>query len=172
MAISSSSYVVYRNYVAFWGSEFSNFHPCSFKLDGIVWKSSEQYFMAKKALHFKDNETYQKILKADTPKEAKALGRQVKMFDPDVWSAVCEEYMYRGVYAKFSQNEDLKKLLLSDYLRDKHFVEGSPVDNIWGCGIKYDDPRIDDKANWTGANLLGKTLDRVRTELLAESQRL
>lgn len=34
---------------------------------------------------------------------------------------------------KFSQDKDSRKILLSDELKGKRFVEGSPVDRIWGC---------------------------------------
>ena len=65
---------VYQNHVAFWGSPFSNFHPCTFVYKDVEWKSSEQCFMAMKAKYFKDDESYERILNSTTPKEAKALG--------------------------------------------------------------------------------------------------
>lgn len=156
---------VYDKHVAFWGSAFSNFYPCKIVIDEQEYRSSEQYFMAMKALHFEDEESYEKILEAKTPKEAKALGRQVKNFDADEWMKVCEEHMHNGVLAKFIQNEDLKDFLLSDEFKGKGFVEGSPIDGIWGVKIHYESPNIDDETQWNGLNLLGKVLNRVREEL-------
>lgn len=156
---------VYDNHVAFWGGALSNFYPCKIRIDEQEYKSSEQYFMAMKALHFNDEESYEKILASNTPKEAKAIGRQVKGFDADEWMKVCEEHMHDGVFAKFKQNEDLKEFLLSDEFEGKGFVEGSPIDRIWGVGIHYESPNIDDETQWNGLNLLGKVLDRVREEL-------
>lgn len=157
--------VVYKNHVAFWGSAFSNFYPCHLEVDGQRYISSEQYFMAKKAEYFGDNETLKEILASKTPKDAKALGRKVKNYNDEEWAKVREEKMYEGVYAKFSQNKDLKDFLLSDEFKDKGFVEGSPIDGVWGVKIHYESPNIDDESNWDGLNLLGKVLNRVREEL-------
>jgi len=158
---------VYQNHVAFWGSPFSNFHPCRFVYKDVEWKSSEQCFMAMKALHFKDAESYERILESTTPKEAKAIGRKVRNFSFG-WSAVSESIMFEVVLAKFSQNDDLKSLILSDEFKGKKFVEGSPYDKKWGVGMRYTNPAIDDESNWEGKNLLGKVLDKVRKQLSSE----
>ena len=156
---------VYDKHVAFWGSAFSNFYPCSFTEGGKVWKNSEQCFMAKKAEYFKDMEILEEILKAETPEQAKKLGRKVKNFDAEKWSKVCFDKMYDAVYAKFSQNNDLKKLLLSSDFEGKGFVEGSPFDAIWGVKMDWRNPDIDNEKNWQGQNLLGKVLNKVREDL-------
>ena len=155
---------VYQNHVAFWGSPFSNFHPCTFVYKDVEWKSSEQCFMAMKAKYFKDDESYERILNSTTPKEAKALGRKVKNFN-FLWNFVSESIMFDIVLAKFSQNDDLKRLILSDEYKGKKFVEGSPSDTKWGVGMRYTNPAIDDESNWEGSNLLGKVLDKVREQL-------
>lgn len=156
---------IYDKYVAFWGSAFSNFYPCSFTEGGKVWKNSEQCFMAKKAEYFKDTEILEEILKAETPEKAKKLGRKVKNFDAEKWSKVCFDKMYDAVYAKFSQNNDLKELLLSSDFEGKGFVEGSPFDAIWGVKMDWRNPDIDNEENWRGQNLLGKVLNKVREDL-------
>ena len=155
-------------YVCFWGSEFSNFYPCEINAEGETFKSSEQYFMWQKANFFRDEVIANAILRADTPRDAKNLGRRVDGYDDEAWSEVRMQAMFNAVYCKFSQNEDLKKKLLSNEYENKHFVEGSPVDNIWGVGIKFDDPKIADENNWTGENLLGQVLDSVREQLSKE----
>lgn len=157
---------IYRNCVAFWGSPLSNFYQCSFTYDNTEWTSSEQCFMAMKAKFFNDEETYKQILKAKTPKEAKRLGRLVKNFDTDLWDKERDNVMYEVLKEKFTQNDDLHDLLLSEKFVNKCFVEGSPVDGIWGVKISWDDPSIDNKSNWKGENRLGKTLDRVRQFIL------
>ena len=156
---------IYDKHVAFWGSAFSNFYPCSFTEGGKVWKNSEQCFMAKKAEYFKDMEILEEILKAETPEKAKKLGRKVKNFDAEKWSKVCFDKMYDAVYAKFSQNNDLKELLLSSDFEGKSFVEGSPFDAIWGVKMDWRNPDIDNEENWRGQNLLGKVLNKVREDL-------
>lgn len=156
---------IYDKHVAFWGSAFSNFYPRSFTEGGKVWKNSEQCFMAKKAKFFGDEEMYNAILNSETPKEAKKYGRLVKNFDAEKWSKVCFDKMYDAVYAKFSQNNDLKELLLSSDFEGKGFVEGSPFDAIWGVKMDWRNPDIDNEENWQGQNLLGKVLNKVREDL-------
>jgi hypothetical protein len=156
--------IEYDDYVAFWGSCFSNFFPTRFYLDGRYWTTSEKYFMYTKAITFGDEEIAEKILKTDNPKECKNLGRQVKNFNSEEWDKIKEEIMYKAVKAKFEQDGLCNSCILN-YL-NKDFVEGSPYDKIWGVGIKYDDKRILNKKNWQGQNLLGKILTRVKDELV------
>lgn len=159
-------------YVAFWGGIFSNWYPCHFKYDGFVWSSSEQCFMALKAKYFGDEEIYEEIkANGDNPKEAKKLGRKVKGFDSAKWDEVKEQMMYDACFAKFSQNERLKKFIFDPEFEGKHFVEGSPVDRIWGCGVYWCDDIVHDEKAWTGLNLLGKTLDKVRENLKEDESR-
>lgn len=169
----SDGMAVYDSHVAFWGGALSNFYGCKIHVDtdwdgkpvDLNFHCSEQYFMWLKATWFHDYDIAEKILEAKTPKEAKALGRQVEGFDEEEWKSVREAAMWNAVYAKFSQNEDLKEFLLSDEFKGKGFVEGSPIDGIWGVKIHYESPNIDDEAQWNGLNLLGKVLDRVRIKL-------
>ena len=159
-------YVVYNKHVAFWGSPLSNFYPCKFDLDDEIWISSEQYFMASKARCFFDEESYIQIRQTSTPEAAKKLGRKVKGFNDNVWDMVKYHIMKDAVYAKFSQNENLKKFLLSPDFEGKDFVEGSPFDGVWGVKMDYRNPDIDNPENWNGENLLGKVLNEVREKLL------
>ena len=166
-------------YVAFLGGVFSNFYPCEMRAElhfSIVsdkfdynnrldFISSEQYFMWQKAMYFGDGETAEKILKAETPMEAKNLGRKVKNFNEEEWAKVRYDAMFEAVICKFKQNESLKEILLANEFKDKHFVEGNPHDKIWAVGLDWKDERIGDENNWNGLNLLGRVLDDVRDYL-------
>lgn len=153
-------------YVFFWGSIFSNFYPCSIIVDDIEFTSSEQCFMYYKAKYFKDEEIANKILFTNNPARAKRLGRKVKNFNSDEWMKVCKTYMKRACKAKFQQNEDLKKKMMS--FKDKIFVEASPIDNIWGVGLGENDKLILDEKNWKGRNFLGEVLTEIKNELILE----
>lgn len=104
--------------------------------------------MLKKAAYFDDFEIYDMILESETPKEAKSLGRKVRGFDSEKWSKVCFEKIYEAVYAKFSQNNNLKELILFDDFKGKGFIEGSPFDAIWGVKMDWRNPYIDNEKNW------------------------
>ena len=151
------------NFIFFWGGWLSNFHPCRIVFGSKVFKSSEQLFMYLKALHFGDIETAERILLAETPKEAKTLGREVRNFDEKSWNEVKIQKMYLALEGKFSQNKDLMDKLKDPALDGKFFVEASPFDRIWGIG--YDqDHALQNQSNW-GENLLGKTLTFYRGSL-------
>lgn len=156
-------------HVFFWGSVFSNWTNSYFKttVNGkeVSFANSEQYFMYMKAITFGDEESASAILiKGTDPKTAKDLGRLVKNYDDEKWNAVRFDVMKEACLLKFSQNKELKKIILSDELKGRGFVEGSPVDRIWGIGQHWKDAS-DDESTWEGQNLLGKALDYVRERL-------
>ena len=69
--------------------------------------------MSKKAKLFGDIVVYDKIMKEQMPRNQKALGRLVSDYDDDVWNKHKFDIVVDGNILKFSQNEELKKLLLS-----------------------------------------------------------
>ena len=143
-------YAVYEKHVAFWGNVFSNYHPCKFVYKGLTWNCAEQAYMAEKAIYFGDYPAFLKILETKEAAEAKKLGRQVKNFN-------------------IAQTQKKVNALRKD-LRDKGFIEGSPVDGIWGVKVSWDDPKIDDEENWNGENRLGQVLNEVREALLKDEK--
>lgn len=152
--------------ILFFGNEdiYSNFYPCVFVRDNYNWSNSEQYFMWRKALYFEDFETADLIKQThDNPYGCKKLGRKVKKFKIDEWMKICKSVMFDGCFSKFSQNEDLKKQILST--GDKLFVEASPYDKIWGIGLDEYNPDAFDINKWQGQNLLGVVLKNVRHAL-------
>jgi ribA/ribD-fused uncharacterized protein len=136
----------------------------SFVYSGVHYQTAEHFMMAQKALLFEDHKTFQEILVAPTPKEAKKLGRTVKNFDTEVWKKKRFFIVLQGNVAKFGQNEQLAEYLLStlDYI----LVEASPYDSIWGVGLAEEDARIQNVKNWKGLNLLGFALMQARVWLL------
>jgi ribA/ribD-fused uncharacterized protein len=84
--------------------------------------------MAEKARLFGDEGIISSILHAETPKEAKALGRKISGFDEAKWLEQRVSIVTRGNYAKFSQNAALQRFLMGT--GDRILVEASPVDPI------------------------------------------
>ena len=147
---------------------FSQWFDCRFTVDGMEYHTTEQYMMAQKAMLFGDRDIYKKIMAADTPKEYKSLGREVRNFDSAAWDARKYEIVLRGNIAKFSQNEPLKQFLLGT--GDKVIAEASPYDGVWGIKRGMDDPEAQNPDLWEGENLLGFALMEVRA-MLREAER-
>jgi len=163
-----------KEFLFFWGHQpskdgtitkscLSQWWPCKFEKDEIVYSSSEQWMMAEKARVFLDKERLQLILNTHDPKEAKKYGRLVSNFNEDVWKLKRYSIVKEGNFLKFNQNAELKDYLLST--GNSIIVEASPYDRIWGIGMKNDDQGIKDPKNWKGKNLLGFALMEVRDTL-------
>lgn len=177
-------------------SPFSNFHPSKFEYKDLTFISNEQFMMYSKAKTFKDEVTAQKIIdmnnqplikdfiegkysREDIVKDkvladqwnklmmrTKSLGKDVTPYDDTVWSNRRAKVVLFGARLKFSQNEDLKQILLAT--GDTYMVEASRYDKIWGIGLSADDARKIPEHKWPGLNLLGKDLDIVKAEFKAE----
>jgi ribA/ribD-fused uncharacterized protein len=150
-------------FVFFWGGWPSQWHKCRFRVGALEYNCCEQFMMAEKARVFADWEAEAAILATPNPRQQKALGRKVRNFDADVWNSVCRGIVYRANLAKFEQNGELYDLLMGT--GDRTIVEASPQDAIWGIGLRQDDPRAHDPAQWRGTNWLGVALMQVRDEL-------
>jgi len=147
----------------FWAGPFSQWYPSIFIIDEIKYNCAEQYMMAEKAKLFEDVNIFEKIMEAISPKEQKKLGRQVRNFDLDKWILHAKEIVYKGNLAKFTQNENLKEILIST--GDKLLVEASPYDKVWGIGLAADDKRAKIRDTWLGKNWLGEILTQVRNDI-------
>lgn len=141
----------------------SQWYPCTFQVDGIEYRTAEQYMMAQKAVLFGDEVTRKKIMEAAGPSEYKKLGRKVQHFKESVWEEKKYFIVLQGSLAKFSQNEALKSFLLST--KDKILVEASPYDTVWGIGLGKNEPDVHNPMKWRGENLLGFALMEAREAL-------
>ena len=65
--------------------------------------------------------------------------------------------------AKFGQNPEMREALLAT--GSKILVEASPLDRIWGVGLRADDAAVFNPGTWRGLNLLGLALMVVRSRL-------
>jgi len=143
---------------------FSQWYPSKFSVDGVEYSCAEQYMMAQKALLFKDEDTYKKIMATNKPKEQKLLGRLVRNFDLKIWNENAKSIVYQGNMAKFSQNQHLKETLFAT--DGTTLVEANPYDSIWGVGLAEDHPHCQRRDLWRGTNWLGEILTRVREDLI------
>ncbi|MBO5087650.1 MAG: NADAR family protein [Lachnospiraceae bacterium] len=141
----------------------SNWFLSDFQVDGKWFTSMEQYMMYSKAMLFQDVEIAERIMSTTNVGKIKALGRVVKQYNDVVWNGMRQIIIYEGLLAKFSQNEELKKLLLST--DNAILAECAVQDRIWGIGCSMKDEKRFDMDSWNGQNLLGFALIKVRSDL-------
>lgn len=144
----------------------SNWYLSPFDLDGIHYSSMEQYIMCQKCILFGDHATAKKVLLTDDPSEQQKLGKLCSGYINSVWAGARQAIAMRGLLAKFSQNADLKELLLDT--RDAYLVECAHSDKIWACGIRLHEHERFDATKWTGQNILGFALMAVRETIKME----
>jgi ribA/ribD-fused uncharacterized protein len=107
-----------------------------------------------------------KIMKSNNPSDIKKFGRSVKNFNQDTWDSNKFDIMVNGLKLKFSQNSDIKAKLKET--SSKKLYEASPYDRIWGTGFDKNDTIkkiLENNLDELGQNLLGKALEKVRSEL-------
>ncbi len=132
----------------------SNFFYSPFEYDGEIYSTVEHAFQAAKTF---DSEQRQSIRQADSPAQAKYLGRAVPL-RPD-WEQVKFDIMLALLKQKFAQTDLRQKLLNTG---DSDLIEGNTWgDKVWGC-ILY-------KGQWIGQNNLGKLLMKVRADIRQQS---
>lgn len=157
-----------ETHVYFVGGPLSQWYSSPFEaeiLDAGKHKFSccEQYMMAGKALTFGDEDVFNTIMLETNPKVHKELGRKVCDYDDEIWRFVAREIVYEGNVAKFTSTDSFTQYLLGT--DDLYLVEGAVYDAVWGVKLAWNDPKIEDSANWQGTNWLGETLMRVREEI-------
>lgn len=136
-----------------WASEFSNVHTTfpfdefSIIVDGEEYAGPEHYFQQQKSVGTKDEEKAKVLMKGANPDQVYGIGRACAMRHD--WETVKDDIMYAALYAKFSQNEGLKNLLLET--GDHLLVQMKPNDAYWGTG-----------SNGQGQNMHATILMKVR----------
>lgn len=125
---------------------FSNFAHYGFELDGKWWMTSEHYFQAQK---FCGTEYEEIIRLLDNPMKVAEMGRNRELPLRGDWEQVKDDIMRKAVLAKFTQNKEIKNVLLST--GKETIVENTSNDYYWGCG-----------KDGSGKNMLGIILMEVR----------
>ena len=105
------------------------------------------------------------VLRTGDPAAQKGIGRAITPYDDALWTAARVACVIGGTIARMEADAGARRVLLST--GDRVIVEGSPKDEIWGVGLKWNDDRILDRANWRGLNLLGEVHHVVRGLLAA-----
>lgn len=130
----------------------ANYSNHSFTVDGISYKTVEHYYQAMK---YDNKEIRDRIIKAETPKEASNIGRDRNNIRIKDFKKIKNEVMYKGILEKFRQNRDIAYKLIET--RNQGIAEATIDEYYWGIG----------KDN-SGKNNIGKILKRVRKAIKKE----
>ena len=98
--------------------------------------------MAERARLFKEHRAVELIMSSADPSTYKRIGRGVRNFDSAVWDKGKQTAVLVGTNAKYTQNPAVKNHLLST--GNKRLADASPLDPVWGIGLRADDPRAND----------------------------
>ncbi|KKK14055.1 hypothetical protein P175DRAFT_0503294 [Aspergillus ochraceoroseus IBT 24754] len=105
-----------------------------------------------------------RILRTNSPKAQKMIGRKVPGFRDDLWSRAAGVIVVAGCVARAEVDPELKALYLAS--RGRKFVEGSRNDCVWAVGLDWMSEEILDERNWRGMNKLGESHDAAAKILL------
>ena len=145
-------------------SPLSNFHRSRFEVDDVDYNSVEQYLSVHKAMLFDTAEVAKGIMRLDKPEEQKKRVKKLKNFNHDIWSRQAGPILDKALFAKFSQNENLKDYLIKT--GSTTLGEASAHDRLFGIGLSIHNPNALDLEKWHGQNLQGTGLMKVRQALI------
>lgn len=137
---------------------FSNLLRLPIEFDGVVYPTAEHAYQAGKA---RKQEVRDWLLSAPSPALLAMAAHGLYYWDvAPGWSTNKLDRMRRVLYAKFSQHEELKSLLLET--GEARLVETATVDSdvnrLWG------------EVNGVGKNMLGVLLMEIRERLRKEAE--
>lgn len=116
-----------------------------------------------KSRYFGDEAGFQSILRCESPRRAKNIGKHIKNFNPEAWDKMAETAMLTVLRHKFHQNRDAGQALLA--LPSYVLLAEASSDNRWGIGLAFNHPKAGNPNSWRGRNRLGVLLHKVKTEL-------
>ena len=121
---------------------------------------AEKAIMACKAALMGDVPHYGQILRARSPRDAKALGKQVAPFDDALWRRRVCAVAVAVLTAK--REGDVQFAQLLDSTHPRLLAEAAPRDLVWGIGLAANETGATDPRRWRGSNVLGWALMEVR----------
>ncbi|MCP3663061.1 MAG: NADAR family protein [Gammaproteobacteria bacterium] len=141
-----------------------NLRICKVRMNGVEFNSVEQLLNAKKAEHFNDYRAWDRIMNTRTPIDTRWV--KVHNFDKEEWGNAVHQILLDALLAKFNQHEGCRRYLLKT--TGTRLAYCDPKDQLLGTGVDRFSPEADDPAKWTGENLVGETLMKVRDILRAD----
>ena len=128
---------------------------------------TEKAIMLCKAGVMGDPNTFDQILRATNPRQAKALGRAVGPWKQSTWEANVCEIAFEVVSQKFAAVPGLADILLAT--GNRVIAEMTRNDSNWGTGLDVGHADGSRPGRWRGTNILGWALMEARSKLQAAS---
>lgn len=132
-----------------WLANFSNHN---IQVEAKTFKTVEHYYQSQK---FTNGIIKYLIINSPTPQIAKSLARTFRYLRKNNWAYIKNDIMYKAIKYKFTQHQDLRKLLVNTDRSE--LIEKSDRDYYWGIG-----------KSGLGENIMGKLLMKLREELIKE----
>ena len=146
-------------------SPLRNFYPrAPFTINEEEFQNVEQWVQANKADWFDDKETREMIMGTKSAREAKVLGQNIDESDEKAsWVKEIVKLTRQGIEAKVNQNNNVEKLLRETGTAT--IAEASKFNKFWTTGVDLDSKHVLNKTRWTGQNVMGKVLMKIRKSL-------
>ena len=138
---------------------FSNFYPSPITIGSHKFFCLEQAFQFLRAKTLGKPLVAMKIYLSRDVRFIKQLGSE--MGTSETWETKQFDVMYECLKRKFTQNPELRSLLLKS--GQMMLVEATP-DRLWGCGATLSS-NVLRRREWSGQNKQGKILMTVREEI-------
>lgn len=144
----------------------SNHHTCRFSANDTAYDSTEHYLFSEKAKQVGDEAAMKKILYASAPGKAKQFGEAVNWDEEKYgpWEKFASTKLKEANIYKYQQNADLRRKLFET--APSILVEANPANKIWGVGLAWDNPDINDPTKWRGQNIFGQILTQLRDQFM------
>ena len=155
-----------QNIVFFSGA----YHPLSNLAAAVFFYKNSRFFCGEqaiqyiKAMTYGDCATATAILQCNDGPLCLQLGKRVSGFrdNPSLWYRIAPKVISEVATAKFQQNPRLLACLLAT--EDSYLAE-STLGDVWGIGLRFNDPKRHDASQWVGRNLFGTILTNIRSVL-------
>ncbi|KAJ3119861.1 hypothetical protein HK098_005091 [Nowakowskiella sp. JEL0407] len=142
--------------------ELLNSHPCKFSINSLSYNSVTHFYESRKFSHHCEHQFA--IRFAPTAEIAEELGHSRTVPIRSDWHSVRVSVMKAGLEAKFSQNADLKEILLrtgkallvlKEQPHERIFIGGGDDGGAFWSFVRFGN----------GRNMLGKLMMQIRSEL-------
>jgi ribA/ribD-fused uncharacterized protein len=142
--------------------------PVIITYNGTRYKSAKHALLGELAKNFKDMAMFGRIQATEDPEALAYNYADSKGATKEAWDSKRAELVQKIVREKFKQNPELGEQLLNT--GDVVIAADVIDDTLFGIGRSMEDPKAMKPRKWTGQNLLGKTIEKIRAQLRKERQ--